>query len=516
MRLRLSGRSWLRPLRHRASAADVIGEMRRGLWQFGAILVLAGLLAAVAGDAGDGSQVRRSAVQGDRSGLELRANLVQAHGTIAVETRVMNRRSRPVHLMPDQCGRVTEVLLRRTRFQPEGARWSASIGALKELIVERQRRDQQPERFAPRRPGRASGEVPECERPRRPVRLAPGAGIHERWELTQSATLDDVGSDHAAVRVEVVEAEGSETTELLDMIRPSGADDRRAGRNLRVETPAAAVIDHPPRTADVAPSIAMRFDELLADDRLRSWIAARVPSSWRHASMGEWNGELRLEAITTEYERAVTATARLGDPGIAVEFPSAGDRAHAFPSRPVSLPPGIRVIDEPEAAIPTRDIVPGRIDLPSGRLVAAGDGFFEGDVVSHRVTPGAHPVHITLARRPREDFEVPALATLVISNRKTLTWKEAGAIGTDGATGGFTSAEGAKAFRRLDEAGWERWTERATASIIAHDCTPPGSSRSTIRPTPFSSIPVPATAAIRCSWVSMTRAARHASSSISS
>jgi hypothetical protein len=443
--------------------------MRRGLWQFVAIFVVAGLCATVAGDADDGSQVRRSAVQGDRSGLVLRADLVQAHGAIAVETRVWNRRSRPVYLVPDQCGRVTEVLLRRTRFQPEGATWSGSIGALKALIIEQQRRDQQPESFAPRIPGQASREAPECERRRQPVRLAPGGKIHERWELMQSATLDDVGSANAAVRVEVVEAEDSETMEFLDMVQPGGADEERAGRNLRVESPAAAVIDHPPRTADVGPSIATRFDELLADDRLRSWISARAPSSWRHATLRETPAELRFEAITTEYERAVTATARPDVPGIEVDLPSAGDRAHTFPSRPVTLPPGIRVIDEPEASIPTRDIVPGRIDLPSGRLVAGGDGFLEDEVVSHRVTPGAYPVHITLAHHPRGDAEVPALATLVVSDRKTVSWKHAGGIGTDGATGGFTSAEGAAAFRRLHEAGWERWTERAMASIAAHD-----------------------------------------------
>jgi hypothetical protein len=72
---------------------------------------------------------------GDRSGLKLRMTLTSTSSSFVVETRVANRRRTAVHLVPDQCGRVTEVVLARTGFEPVGRSWPGSLGAVKHNIV---------------------------------------------------------------------------------------------------------------------------------------------------------------------------------------------------------------------------------------------------------------------------------------------------------------------------------------------------------------------------------------------
>jgi hypothetical protein len=126
----------------------------------------------------------------------------------------------------------------------------------------------------------------------------------------------------------------------------------------------------------------------------------------------------------------------------------------------------VRVIPGGDNAQPTRDIVPGRITLPTGRLVVSSDGIMDGDAVKPRVAPGAYPVHITLIRMP-QGGQLPGLASLHVSDRKIARWRLAGGIGTDGATGGFTSAEGAAAYRRFRDYG-ERWSDGARDSQAAH------------------------------------------------
>ena len=155
-------------------------------------------LAALAVAAGDGSddRSRRAEMTGERNGLHLRVQVVQANGVIAVETEVENRRRRPAFLVPDQCGRVTEALLVRTKFQPEGRTWSKSLQGLKRLVLDQQERSRglsvwpHAGRAMPRmrsRPVSALGGS--CAWPRMPSRASVGRSSRTpstcsmRWDL---------------------------------------------------------------------------------------------------------------------------------------------------------------------------------------------------------------------------------------------------------------------------------------------------------------------------------------------
>jgi hypothetical protein len=89
------------------------------------------------------------------SGIALETWIHATATSIAVEARATNERRTPVHLVPNQCGRLTEALLVRTVMEPEGASWTGSAGALKSIALDRQASNQAPERFHPRRPGDA-------------------------------------------------------------------------------------------------------------------------------------------------------------------------------------------------------------------------------------------------------------------------------------------------------------------------------------------------------------------------
>jgi hypothetical protein len=119
--------------------------------------------------------------------------------------------------------------------------------------------------------------------------------------------------------------------------------------------------------------------------------------------------------------------------------------AKPYASRAATLPPAVDVIEEPDGFEPTRDVIPGKLRLPSGRL--AIDGFFAGETtpLRQRMAPGAYPFHVTEAK-PVGGGGVGggvALATLVVSRRPTVRWESAGGIGVDGGVAAFSSAEGA-------------------------------------------------------------------------
>jgi len=119
--------------------------------------------------------------------------------------------------------------------------------------------------------------------------------------------------------------------------------------------------------------------------------------------------------------------------------------ARPYPSRAATLPPAVGVIDEPDGFVATRDVVPGKLKLPSGRL--AIDGFFTADTkpLRQRVAPGSYPFHVTEAKPVDGGAgRRVALATLVVGERPTVRWQPAGGIGVDGGVAAFSSAEGAR------------------------------------------------------------------------
>ena len=408
----------------------------------------------------------------DRDGLSVRAEASSTADSIVVEATVENHRPGPVHLVPTQCGQITEVILVRTVLEPEGETWSGSPGALKRLIIDQQSWQQHPDGFAPRRPGDTSGAIPGCDRPEGPVVIAPGGAIAERWELPlwYATSLDAVGSSGSAIRVEVVEARDPDRIELLDILPAGTADSERAGRNVRIEVPASNVIDRSPRTPASGPSLGQEFDRLLDDPTLRAWVTTQPPDGWRQARLDLEGAGMRLRAVTTAFERAVQVTALSDGTVTRVELPGEADRTRVFPRSAGTLPPGIALIDEPEAFVPTEDMIIDGLELPTGR-VAVGEFLEDLEPLDIGIEPGVYPVRLALARYPGQDFDRVAFASLVVSDRPTARWELAHVIAVDGGTTTFTSAEGASmlAFDPTTEAAdWQR-LEHIWDSLTAHD-----------------------------------------------
>ncbi len=412
--------------------------------------------------------VRSSA---ERDGLTLSAETTASGDSIVVETLVENHRARSLSLVPTQCGRVTEVVLARTILQPEGETWSGSLGALKSLVLEDQRMLQRPDAFAPRRPDDTSSGQPACERPELPQELAPGAAVRERWELPLSSALglDAVGSAGSVVRIEAVEARDRGRPEFLD-VWPTWIDDPgRTGRDVRVEVPASSVIDHSPRVGAQGPNLGQLYDRLLDDVTLRAWISAQPPDGWREGRLTLEGDGIRFTAITTSFERAVTAHAAADGSVLSVELPGDVDRTRVFPRVDGTLPPGIALIDEPDSYTLTDDLVIDGVRLPTGRVVV-GEYLADIDAIDLHAQPGVYPVRLTLARYPGQDFDRVALASLVVSDAATVRWEAASAIAVDGGTTTFTSAEGAALLETsaASSAG-SLSPDDAWDSLVAHD-----------------------------------------------
>ena len=398
--------------------------------------------------------------------------LTATRGSLVVETRVANRRVKPAYLVPDQCGRVTEVVLARTRFEPTGRRWTGSLQAVKRYVLAQQRSSQDPDRFQPRRPGESSSKVPPCRRPARPIRLGSGKAIDERWELpfTDAYGLAAVGSANSVVRVEVVEARRANEQEFLDMLPTGEAEHARRGRRLRLQERVSRVATRRPTGGAASASLAQLYDRLLANETLRRWLSAQPPHSWRDAELFATPQAVRFKAITSRYERAATATARADAGGVRVHLPTAADRARTWLRKPATLPPGVRLAARNGWTI-TRDLIPDEVELPSGRIVA-GEYLLDERPLKIRVRPGRYPVRATLARYRTNRFDSVALASLVLSHRRTVRWKEAGAFAVDGGTATITSAESAAYLRRLfdrSQPRWQRVSGRAFDSLLAHD-----------------------------------------------
>ena len=431
-----------------------------------ALLAIAVLLAS--GCANLDSPV--DSASGDHDGLTLDVRTHATSDSLVVETTVRNTRTNVVHLDADQCGRVTEVILVRTTLAPEGATYAGSLDAVKQLILRQQRSAQFPDGFAPRVvTGRSA--TPDCVRPTQPVDLAAGGSIAERWELpfATAYALAAVGSDHAIVRAEAVESVAADKLGFLDIVPAGDADAGRTGRTVAVARPASVVLDRPPTRPDVGPSLGQMYDKMVENATMRDFIEAQPSDSWRDAGIA-LAGPVAFRAVTSGFERALTASLAPDGSVRGVSLPGAADRIRVFERRPATLPPGIAVIREPDTPVPTEDVIAGRLSLPSGRIVA--DGALAGDAqpLADRAAPGAYPVFVTVARFPDTPFDQVALATVVVSDAPTVSWARRSTIAVDGGTAAFTSAEGLEALTRLTQgSGRTDPVGLAFDSLTAHD-----------------------------------------------
>jgi hypothetical protein len=437
-----------------------------------AALVLGSALAAACSG---GHNKPAVVVAGERHGLSLRAEISATGDSIVAETRVRNHRDRALYLDADQCGRVTEALLVRTKFEPKGRTWTGSLRAAKKLVLNKQAAYQAPDRFAPRVPGDRSSRVPDCTRLHRPVKLTPGKAIAERWELPLRSAqgIAEVGSAHTVVRVEAVEARAPDDLHFLDILPTGEAEGFRAGRNVHVEEPASSVIDKAPSAPPEGPSLGRLYDRLVGNATLRRWIKAQPARSWRLADLTPPGASerVRLKLVGTRYERAAIATARPDGSDVSVDLPTERDRARALPRRAGTTPPGIKVIDEPKGYLLRQDILPGSINLPSGRVVV-GEYLLEEKPLRLRVRPGSYPVYATLVRYREGGPDTVALGTLVLSREPTTRWKRASSIAVDGGTATITSPEAAAVLSHTfdrDQTEWQRLDERIFDSLAAHN-----------------------------------------------
>lgn len=419
----------------------------------------------------------------ERAGLVLEAELRATTTELVAEVVIRNERLKPVHLVPDPCGRVAEVMLVRTTMLPEGRRWTGSIQAAKELVLRDQLSGQYPDRFHPPRP--PAGAAPEafCPTPEAPIALAPGDERSERWTLPRSSAtaLDEVGSDGSAVRVEIVEAKSADELEFLNVLSWVDADGERVGRNVRIEHPAAELVRTVPRDPGEPASLGELFDVLVDEStELRQWIEAQPVDDWRSIDLvparPEFGGEyvnVRLRLSTAGYERAAAVLATPDGRPFALDLPGPEDATRPFARRAATLPPGIDLIPEREAYLMTQDLLLPPLLLPTGGLVV-GEYLLdtEGLTVETAVPPGRYAVHATLAGDGDRDVRV-AFATLVVSDEPTVRWEEIGAIAVDGGTTAFISTEGRDALIDLfetNEAAWDDfWLEAIWDSHIAHD-----------------------------------------------
>ncbi|HEX5578126.1 MAG TPA: DUF4241 domain-containing protein [Candidatus Limnocylindria bacterium] len=417
-------------------------------------------------------------------------SLVEASAdALVVVTAVRNDRQDPVDLVPDQCGRITEVIMARTVFEPEGEQWDGSVQAVKDFILRDQRSQQRADRFHPRIPGDQSPATPACQRLEGPVRLESGQQMTERWELplndfTSARVLGEVGSRDSVIRSELVEARGPDEVEYLDVYAPGSpeAADARGSRALRVETPAAAVVTRSPDPVPDSLSPGQLYDRLIQDADLRAWIEAQPEDSWRHVALSRPYPELEdsqgrqvtMSLVTTGFERAAHVVAKPDGTGVMLEAPRQTDRTRAFARGPAVLPPGIRLIEEPEAPTPSGDVLVGKVVLPSGRI-AVGEYLFEDEVLSITVPSGSYPAHATLVRRDGTSgafAEDVALATLVLSDEPTARWEHAYVVAVDGGTTNFTSVEAREQLEDLlvdDEDAWWLVSDEIFDAMMAHD-----------------------------------------------
>jgi uncharacterized protein DUF4241 len=413
----------------------------------GALVLLVAALAACRG--GEDEPSAAVDVTGVNDGLSLAATVRAEGDSLVVDARLRNGRAHGVHVYTDQCGRVTEAFLARTKFEPVGRRWHGSLAEAKRRVLNGQRYAQWPDRFAPRIPGETSSDPPPCVRPDRPRALRPGQVVAERWELPLSGSraMAEVGSAATVVRVDAVEAEAPDDLHYLDILPTPYADSVPAAQAVRVAQPAAAVLDRAPTDPQNDPSLGQLYDRMVQDATLRRWIASQPAESWRQADLAPtYSGDrLRLHLVTAGYERAAVATARLDGTGVHDELPAGADRARVFPRRPATLPAGIRLIPEEEGWEPTKDVLPGSLELPSGRIVVTE--YADWKPLALRVKPGRYPAYATLATYEHK-LESVALATLVLSPAETVRWKRIGAVSVDGGTTSFYSAESAARMRR--------------------------------------------------------------------
>lgn len=415
-------------------------------------------------------------VSASRDGLSLRAAVTNTGRAVAVDLVLRNGRPEPIVLVPDQCGRVVDVELERTRFRPKGLQWEGSVQAVKDLVLDDQLFLDRPDSFAPRRVGDSSSAVPACTRPVRLTTLGPGDEVAERWELPieDSIALRELGSEATKVSLEAVEARDPTELEFLDILPAEAEGDTRAGRVIRVEAPLSEIVKREASEPVRGPSRGELFDLLLQDDDLRTWIESQPADAWGRADLrpaypdyGPEFERVHFKLVTTEFEQAALVTAGADGSDVVLDLPDEDTRAQPFARTTGTLPPAITAFPDSDYAL-TDDLQIGDVKLPSGRVIV-GEYLSDEEPLAFTVAPGRYPAHATLARYRDYPNDNVALVTLLLSELPTVRWQPSGAIAVDGGTTTLTSVEGRDELLKAQATGSLELSEAIFDSMVAHD-----------------------------------------------
>jgi hypothetical protein len=264
-----------------------------------------------------------------------REQVTDTGSSIAGDVVVRNQRDEMIHLETGQCGGSRTWSTSEPRFAARAGTGAARFQAVKELVLNDQRIEDDADWFAPRRVGDPSSAAPACQRPDQAIPLEPGATLAERWELpfADSRTLREVGSDAASVSIEAIEARDATAMEYVDIVYFLDEDADRAGRVARAELPLSGVLERAPTERLTGPTEGELFDRLLDDEELRAWIEAQSADGWGHADLqpaqpgyGAGFERLRLEMVTTAFERAAVVTAEPDGSNPTIELPDEESR----------------------------------------------------------------------------------------------------------------------------------------------------------------------------------------------
>jgi hypothetical protein len=424
--------------------------------------------------AGCGADAPTSAVTAERDGLELRATVQRSDDAIVVDTRVRNTRREPARLATDLCGRITVAVVAPETFAPEGATWSGTLQAAKRHVL-RQQIARQLVGFEARSSGDGvSADRPDCEVPRQPRELAPGQEIRERWVRSLRTEDGDEIEISGIVRVALVEDGIVDGLDRPHVFATGASPGQFVGRALQVEQPLGGT----PRPTET-PTFGQLYDRLMRHPQLQSWAAAQ-PASWHFAGFAVGGtaiyGKTKLRLLSSRYVRAAVVIADEDGGHPSVELPTEDDRFRPFRHRAATLPAGTAEIYEPQGFDRLEDVLTGTVVLPSGRL-AVSDFFYDYWKPPFRLAPGEYRSFVTLsvshgydrrAPHPYDDRYV-ALATLVLSERPTVRWKQQGAMTTDGGLGGFSSPEGAARISRQNTDDLEWYLDRIEEAETSYD-----------------------------------------------
>ena len=436
---------------------------------------LAALL--VVGIVASGCSAERAATAvGDHGGLDLQLELSSTNGVLAARTVVRNTRAHPISLDADQCGRG-----RRRRHRPHDVR----AGRRDADGVRRRGEEERPRRSAilarirsgsrrepsaaPRSPG-ANARTSRCRwQPAHPSKNAESCRSAHRVAWPRSGPRTRSSGPQA------VEAVAPDRITFLDSLPTGATEEQRAGRSVTVEIPTSSVLERAPTRPNVGPSLGQVFDRIVENNRLRAFIEAQPPGSWRDAGLrvAEHGSGLLFRAVTTMFERPATATITVDGSDVGdLVLPGDADRARVFDRRPATLPPGITVIPDQSGAEISEDVVAGRLALPSGQLVADGSLAGGSEPLPYAAAAGSYTAFVTLVRYPGSSAESVALATVVVSDAPTVGWKRGYTVAVDGGTAAFTPVEGSDALGqmiRADQSDWVVFQQAAFDSLTAHD-----------------------------------------------